>query len=112
MARAASSSCGRVRAATATVLPGSANATAIARPIPRTPPVTSTFMSVLGPVAGVFVQERQRFEAAHAIEKQNAVQMIGLVLDDAGREVVRGQFQPIAVAIERADADVARPRHP
>src|SRR6266576_3377782 len=38
---------------------------------------------ILRPIARVLVQKRQRVERAHPIEKQHAVEVIVLVLDDA-----------------------------
>ena len=43
----------------------------------------------LRPVARVLVEERQRLERPHPIEEQHAVEVIGFVLDDARREIVR-----------------------
>ena len=35
------------------------------------------------PVAAVLVEKRQRLERLHPVEEEDAVEMIGLVLDDA-----------------------------
>ena len=58
---------------------------------------------VLAPVARVLVQERQRLERLHPIEEQHAVEVIGLVLDDARRKIVRAQLDAPALA-DRARA--------
>src|SRR5581483_131590 len=111
------SSCGAVRATIATVAPGEENASAIARPIPRPPPVTSTvdidrrLFLVLRPVAAVFVEEGERFEGFHAVDEEHAIEVIGLVLDDARRKVVRADLDALAVAIEGAHFDLTRTRH-
>ena len=54
----------------------------------------------------------QRLEAAHAIEEQDAVQMIGLVLDDARGEILELELEALAGAIEGRHLDVLRARHP
>ena len=50
----------------------------------------------------VLLEIRQRLERAHAIEEQHAVEVIGLVLDHAGRKIVRGDVDLAAGAIHRA----------
>ena len=67
--------------------------------------------SIFDPVARVLVEEGQRLERPHPIEEQHAVEMIGLVLDDARRKIVRAQLDALAVPVERAHLDLARPRH-
>src|SRR4051812_35403584 len=67
---------------------------------------------VFDPVAGILVEEGQRLQRPHPIEEQDAVEMIGLVLDDAGGEVAGVELDAFAASIERADFDHARPRHP
>ena len=71
----------------------------------------SASVPVLGPVPRVLLQIRQRLERAHAIEEQHAVQMIGLVLDDARGKIVRRDVDLAAGAIHRVDPDRARARH-
>src|SRR5262249_35162806 len=53
----------------------------------------------------------QRLERPHPIEEQYAVEVIGLVLDDTRREIVRAQFHPVPFAIHRPDANLPRARH-
>jgi hypothetical protein len=53
--------------------------------------------------AGVFIEKRQSFERAHPIEKQDAIQMIRLVKNDACGKIVRAQLNALAVPVERAD---------
>src|SRR5437762_8108914 len=109
----------------ATVEPGSEKASAMARPIPRPPPVMkmtrgsfgalgtmptldsqhaalstlhparctqhfapctlhpapSTLQSVFRPVSRVLVEKRQGLERPHAIDEQDSVEVVGLVLD-------------------------------
>src|SRR5581483_3782769 len=109
---AVSSSCARVRAATTTKRPGAANASAIARPMPRPPPVTSTVnLFVFRPVAGVLVEKRQRLVRAHAIEEEDAVEVIRFVLNHPRRIVVRFDFDPFAGPIEGAHFDRAGARN-
>src|SRR5713226_9496700 len=100
MAPAVSSSSRRVLAATATVFPGRAKASAMARPMPRPPPVTRIVTPlVLAPVAGVLVEERERLVGLHAIDEEHAVQMVGLVLNDPRREIMGMQLDAVARAI-------------
>src|SRR6185503_5518477 len=66
---------------------------------------------VLAVETRVLVQERQRLERFHPIEKQHAVQVIGLVQDDARWKAMRAQLNPSALPIERADLDLTRARH-
>src|SRR5437773_1706356 len=111
MAAAVSSSCARVRAAMATREPGSANANAIARPIPRPPPVTRIVgMLLLHPVAGVLLEEGQRLERLHPVDEQDAVEVIGFMLDDARGEAVRADLEARAFAIVRPHGDLAGAR--
>src|SRR5438093_10953874 len=63
---------------------------------------------VLYPVPRVLVEERQGFERAHPIEEENPVQMVGLVLNDAGREVLGSELETFPPAVERADGDRLR----
>src|SRR4029453_1377071 len=86
--------------------------------MPRPPPVTTTVLLIVlvllalaRVVARILLEIRQRFEAAHAIEEQDAVQMIGLVLDDARRKMLALGVEGLAGAIERRDLDVLRTRH-
>src|SRR5262245_8819735 len=65
---------------------------------------------VLRPVPPVLVAERQRLERRHAIEEQDAVEMIGLVLDDAGGQSARRELDRAAAAIVRLHLDVASAR--
>ena len=53
---------------------------------------------VLGPVPRVLVQERQRRERAHPVEEQDAVEVVGLVLDDARLEILEGELDALALA--------------
>src|SRR5258705_7729588 len=125
---ATASSCDRVRPATATNVSGPPSASAMARPIPRPPPVTTetvtlrTYFSTLplfhfstcaqrlvfifGVEPRVFLEERQRIHRLHPIEEQHAVEVIRLVLRDARGESLERQLDGAAVAIERADHDL------
>ena len=54
------------------------------------------------PSTRVFVEEGQGLERPHPIEEQDAVEMIGLVLDHAGRKIVeRAARMRVALPIER-----------
>src|SRR5204863_1114200 len=64
---------------------------------------------VLGPAAGILFQEGQRLERSHPVEKQDAVEVIGLVLNDARGEVLGAQLDAVAASIERPHRDVTRP---
>src|SRR5206468_7608806 len=66
---------------------------------------------VLCPVSRVFLQKSQRVERTHPIEKQDAVEVIGFVLDDARWKVMGAQLEALAAAIERTDLDFAGTRH-
>src|SRR5206468_11894172 len=66
---------------------------------------------LLRPIARVFVEERQRLERPHPVDEQDAVEMIGLVLNDALTELARLDLDALAVAVVRAHLDLARPRH-
>src|SRR5947209_3606492 len=61
--------------------------------------------STSGVVAGVLVEERQRLERPHAVEKEDAVKVIRLVLRDARVEILERQIEPAAVAVETAQAN-------
>ena len=63
--------------------------------------VVLVVVALPGVVARVLLEIGQRLEAAHAIEEQDAVEMIGLVLDDARREILELELEALAVAIER-----------
>src|SRR5258708_394459 len=67
--------------------------------------------SILSPIAGILFEKRQRLERSHAIEEEHAVEMVGFVLDDARRKIVRAQFHTLAVPIVGADADLTSARH-
>src|SRR5688572_24019041 len=64
-----------------------------------------------GPVAAELVEERQRLERLHSIEEQHAVEVIGLVLDDARGETARLHLEALAAAIVGAHEDLSRARH-
>ena len=53
------------------------------------------------PVAAELVEERQRLEGPHPIEEQHAVEVIGLVLDDARGEATGFQLDPLAACDRR-----------
>ena len=65
---------------------------------------------VLYPVSGVFIQERQRLERTHPIEKQDPIEVICFVLNHPGREALRMKFDPLTCPIEGPNLDLARPR--
>ncbi len=73
--------------------------------------VIVVFVVSRGVIARVLLEVGQRFEALHAIEEQHAVEMIGLVLDDARGEILQLELEALAVAIERRHLDVLRARH-
>src|SRR5205823_3689125 len=62
-------------------------------------------------VPGVLFQEGQRFERLHAIDEQDAVEMVAFVLEDARREFARVNVDTLAVAIEPAKLDLPGARH-
>src|SRR5258705_8822141 len=121
---ATTSSCDRVRPATATNVSGPPSASAMARPIPRPPPVTTDTLNSQPPTSNsqvsllifgveprVFLEERQRIHRLHPIEEEDAVEVVGLVLRDARREILQRQLDRAAVAIERPNEDVHVARH-
>ncbi len=63
------------------------------------------------PEAAELVQECQRLERLHPIEEQHAVEMIRLVLHDAGGEPLHAHLQPAPLAIVGAHLDRGRARH-
>src|SRR5258705_262801 len=116
---ATTSSCDRVRPATATNVSGPPSASAMARPIPRPPPVTTDTLNSQPPTSNsqvsllifgveprVFLEERQRIHRLHPVEEEDAVEVVGLVLRDARRKILQRQLDGAAVAIERADHDL------
>ena len=64
-----------------------------------------------GVVAGVFFEVGERLERAHAVEKEDAVEAIRFVLDDAGGKVLCVDLDALAVAIEGRHANLRRARH-
>ena len=76
---------------------------------------SSSFVFVIVVAARVIARELvdvgQRLERSHAVEEQDAVEVIGFVLDDAGRELAGLELDALALAIERADLDLERARH-
>ena len=50
--------------------------------------------AVLDPVSRVFVKIGQGLERTHPIEKQDAIEMIGLVLNHASRKIVEREARP------------------
>ena len=110
---AVSSSCDRVRAATATRRPGAANATRnrAADAAAAASDQDGRHAIRLSSSSGRTRRETSATRTTHAIEEEDAVEMIGFVLDDARRKVVRLHLDPFARAIERPDLDRARPRH-
>src|SRR4029079_6709569 len=76
--------------------------------VPRS---VNLFVLVFRPEARVLVQERERLERLHAIEEQHAVQVVVLVLDDAGRKRFELHVDGLAVAIEAAHAHATVARH-
>src|SRR5947208_11688883 len=129
--RAVDSSCERVLAAIAIVVPIPPSASAIARPIPRPPPVTSailpTYFStfpllnfftcakrsvfIFGVETRVLVEEGQRLHRLHAIEEEHAIEVIGLVLGHARGEILQRQLDAAPGPVERLERDVAVARH-
>ena len=53
-------------------------------------------VALAGVIARILFEVGQRLEAAHAIEEQHAVEMIGLVLDDARREILELELEALA----------------
>src|SRR4051794_4491110 len=114
------SNCERVREAMATIAPGAENASATARPMPRPPPVTrmegtaALFRAhvVAAPVPSKLVEKRQRLKVLHPVEEQNSIEMISFMLDHARGETGSRHFDLLARAIEGANDDVSRTRHP
>src|SRR6185312_89822 len=71
----------------------------------------SSATSVFRVVSGVLVKECQRFERAHAIEEQDAVEMIRLVLGDPRRKIPERHVDPAPLAVQAAQPDFLRARH-
>src|SRR5262249_7311379 len=65
---------------------------------------TTALLRSLGAVAAELQQEGERLDRAHPIQKDVAVEVIALVLDDAGMESGCGEADPLANAVETLDA--------
>src|SRR4029077_2618986 len=60
------------------------------------------------PVALELGQETEGLHGLHAVEKDLPIEMVALVLDDAGVEALGGEAEAFAVAAVRLDADTRR----
>src|SRR5688572_15384197 len=63
------------------------------------------------PEAVVLLEVAQRFEGLHAIEEEDAVEMVELVLNDARWKPFRCESDRLAGPIERLHLDGRRSRH-
>src|SRR6202022_607301 len=65
---------------------------------------------VAEPVAVPLGEMREGGEVAHPVEVDAAVQVVGLVLDDAGEELLGHHVDRVALAIERLEAHAGEAR--
>src|ERR1051325_8451904 len=62
-------------------------------------------------VTRVLVEEGERFERLHPIEKQHAVEVIRLVQRHTGRKSPEREVDLAALAVEASQANLPRARH-